>query len=102
MPKPPARPASKRPDPRLVDPRPVRHELPQHKVLLHNDDTNEFGHVVKALRHVANLELEAATKVATEAEKQKVALVCVTHKERAELLRDQFKSYSLTVTIEPA
>ena len=31
-----------------------------------------------------------------------VALLLVTHKERAELYREQFQSKNLTVTIEPA
>ena len=31
-----------------------------------------------------------------------LALVTVTHKERAELYQEQFQSKSLTVTIEPA
>jgi ATP-dependent Clp protease adapter protein ClpS len=40
--------------------------------------------------------------VTREAHNTGVALLLVTHKERAELYVDQFKSKSLTVTIEPA
>jgi ATP-dependent Clp protease adapter protein ClpS len=36
-----------------------------------------------------------------EADKTGVALILVTHKERAELYKDQFESKGLTVTIEP-
>jgi hypothetical protein len=36
-----------------------------------------------------------------EADKTGVALLLTTHKERAELYKDQFESKGLTVTIEP-
>ena len=37
-----------------------------------------------------------------EAQETGVSLLLVTHKEKAELLQEQFKSKSLIVTIEPA
>jgi ATP-dependent Clp protease adapter protein ClpS len=37
-----------------------------------------------------------------EAHETGVALLLTTHKERAELYKDQFESKGLTVTIEPA
>ena len=39
---------------------------------------------------------------AAEADQTGVALLLVTHKERAELYQEQFTSAVLTVTIEPA
>ena len=48
------------------------------------------------------LNLEAAVQRTLEAHTAGLALLLTTHKERAELYRDQFKSKGLTVTIEPA
>jgi ATP-dependent Clp protease adaptor protein ClpS len=76
--------------------------LPQWKVLLHNDDVNTPEHVVKSLVEVSHLNEQDATVRTKEAHKTGVALILVTHKERAELYQDQLQSKSLTVTIEPA
>ena len=77
-------------------------QLPPWKVLLHNDDKNTFEHVILSLIELTPLEPHKALQVTLEADKTGVALVLVTHKERAELYQDQFKSKSLVVTIEPA
>ena len=76
--------------------------LPPWRVLLHNDDVNDILHVVRTLLELTPLGLPRAKEVTLEAHARGVALVLTTHKERAELYRDQFKSKSLTVTIEPA
>ena len=76
--------------------------LPQWKVLLHNDDVNDLSHVVKSIVELTHLSEQDATLRTNEANKTGVALILVTHKERAELYRDQFQSKSLTVSIEPA
>ena len=52
--------------------------LPPWKVLLHNDDKNDMPHVISTIMELT------------------------THKERAELYKDQFESKGLVVTIEPA
>jgi ATP-dependent Clp protease adaptor protein ClpS len=76
--------------------------LPPWKVLLHNDDKNGVDFVIGTIMELTPLnEMEARTRT-TEADKTGVALLLVTHKERAELYEDQFKSKGLTVTIEPA
>jgi len=76
--------------------------LPPWKVLLHNDDKNDIGFVILTIVELTPLnEMEAKTRT-TEADKTGVALLLVTHKERAELYADQFQSKGLTVTIEPA
>ncbi len=80
---------------------PVGH-LPTFRVLLHNDDVNEMLFVVGTVMELAALPKEKAILVALEADSTGVALVLVTHKERAELYQDQFTSKGLTVTIEPA
>lgn len=77
-------------------------QLPQFRVLLHNDDVNEMLFVVGTVMELAALPKEKAILVALEADSTGVALVLVTHKERAELYQDQFTSKGLTVTIEPA
>lgn len=77
-------------------------QLPPFRVLLHNDDVNEMLFVVGAVMELAALPKEKAILVALEADSTGVALVLVTHKERAELYMDQFTSKGLTVTIEPA
>jgi ATP-dependent Clp protease adaptor protein ClpS len=76
--------------------------LPQWKVLLHNDDKNSRDFVVDAIVELTPLNQQEATIRMDEADKTGVALLLVTHKERAELYKDQFQSKGLTVTIEPA
>lgn len=75
--------------------------LPPWRVLLHNDDENNLEFVIMALIQLASMKLEAATKVVSEAHHTGVALICATHRERAELFQEQFTSKGLTVTIEP-
>jgi ATP-dependent Clp protease adaptor protein ClpS len=76
--------------------------LPPWKVLLHNDDVNAVDFVVETIVALTPLNLDAAVQRTLEAHKLGVALLLTTHKERAELYRDQFKSKGLTVTIEAA
>jgi ATP-dependent Clp protease adaptor protein ClpS len=76
--------------------------LPPWRVLLHNDDVNTHQHVVQTIVELTHLNEQAAKTRMEEADKTGVALLLVTHKERAELYKDQFTSKSLTVTIEPA
>jgi ATP-dependent Clp protease adaptor protein ClpS len=76
-------------------------QLPPFKVLLHNDDVNDVEHVVKAILKVTRLGPSEAIARMWEAHRRGVALLLITHKERAELYREQFATFSLTVTIEP-
>ncbi|MDX2147380.1 MAG: ATP-dependent Clp protease adaptor ClpS [Planctomycetota bacterium] len=76
--------------------------LPPFRVLLHNDDINEFGYVTRTVIELAALPPAKARLVTMEAHTQGVALLLVTHQERAELYREQFASKGLIVTIEPA
>jgi ATP-dependent Clp protease adapter protein ClpS len=75
--------------------------LPPWKVLLHNDDVNTHLHVVNTIVELTHLNEQAAKTRTEEADKTGVALLLVTHQERAELYKDQFTSKGLTVTIEP-
>jgi ATP-dependent Clp protease adaptor protein ClpS len=76
--------------------------LPPWKVLLHNDDKHDMVFVVETVVELTPLNVEDAYARMMEAHKTGVALLLVTHKERAELYKDQFESKGLTVTIEPA
>lgn len=76
--------------------------LPPWKVLLHNDDKNEMGFVVQTICELTTLNEQDAKQRTEEAHETGVALILVTHKERAELYKDQFESKGLTVSIEPA
>ena len=76
--------------------------LPPWKVLLHNDDKNDMPHVVSTIMELTTLKEQDAKLRTQEAHETGVALLLTTHKERAELYREQFQSKGLTVTIEPA
>src|SRR5262245_7971978 len=90
--------APPKPAPEKKPPQP----LPPWKVLLHNDDVNDVEYVVVTIMSLTALNQEDAVQRTLEAHKTGVALLLTTHKERAELYRDQFGSKGLTVTIEPA
>ena len=90
--------SKKKVKPQKKEPQP----LPPWKVLLHNDDQNEVGYVVTTIIQLTHLKEQDAKLRTEEAHKTGVSLLLVTHKERAELYKDQFESKSLTVTIEPA
>jgi len=76
-------------------------QLPPWKVLLHNDDVNDMPFVVSTIVELTPLNKERAVQATLEAHASGLTLLLVTHKERAELYRDQFQSKQLTVTIEP-
>ena len=76
--------------------------MPPWKVLLHNDDKNTLEHVVGTIIELTTLNEKDAVLRTLEAHETGVALLLVTHKERAELYAEQFQSKSLVVTIEPA
>ena len=76
-------------------------QLPPYKVLLHNDDVNSVDHVVRSIFRLTPLQEGEAVEKTLEAHQTGVALLLVTHKERAELYQEQFASLSLTVTVEP-
>ena len=75
--------------------------LPPWKVILHNDDINEMIKVVQVICQLTRLKKEEAVARTLEAHNSGVALLLVTHQERAELYVEQFATYHLTVTAEP-
>lgn len=82
--------------------RPSIDQLPPYRVLLHNDDEHDMLEVVEALVELTPLNKTRAVEVMLEAHTRGLALVLMTHKERAELYEQQLRSKTLTVTIEPA
>ncbi len=88
--------------PKPAPPKRKPKKLPPYKVLLHNDDTNTFEHVITSVVRLTSLTTQEALLRALEAHESGLALLLVTHRERAELYADQFQSLSITVTIEPA
>ena len=80
---------------------PIRAELPKFKVLLHNDDINDLDFVVDTIMELAAVSQQAAVQIAVEADTHGLAMILVTHKERAELYTEQFASKGLTTTMEP-
>jgi len=76
--------------------------LPPFKVLLHNDDVNDILFVVESIVMLTPLNEQDAVERMKEAHETGVALLMTTHRERAELIQQQFSSRGLTVTIEPA
>src|SRR5271155_3555943 len=76
--------------------------LPPWKVLLHNDTKNDMLFVILTILELTPLKEQDAKLRMIEAHETGVALLLTTHKERAELYKDQFHSKGLTVSIEPA
>jgi ATP-dependent Clp protease adaptor protein ClpS len=77
--------------------------LPPYRVILHNDNVNDMGHVVRALlASVPELTTERAAEIMLEAHNHGQAEVIRCPLERAELYRDRLESYGLTATIERA
>jgi len=75
--------------------------MPPWKVLLHNDDLNEMGYVIETIIELTALNPQTALLRMVEAHRTGVAMLLATHRERAELLEEQFASKGLTVSIEP-
>ncbi len=81
----------------------LRETLPPYRVVLHDDDVNEMGHVVHALlASVPELDERRATEVMVVAHTQGQADVITCPLERAELYRDRLKTFGLSATVERA
>lgn len=78
-------------------------KLPLFKVILHNDDKNDAVQVAqRILQFVPPLTPDEAAEKTREAHENGQSILIATHKERAELIQDQFQSCTppITVTIE--
>ena len=89
------------PPPVRRDAPPKADRLPPYRVLLHNDDHNDMVHVVLTIAELVTMPRVRAVTVMMTAHTNGCALLTVTHKERAELYVEQFRSKGLTVSIEP-
>lgn len=87
-------------DPEIKAAPPRTDRLPPFKVLLHNDDVNDFEHVIRTVLRLTPLSTEEAVERTFEAHNSGVSLLLVTHRERAELYCEQFAGCSLLVTAE--
>jgi ATP-dependent Clp protease adaptor protein ClpS len=76
--------------------------LPPWNVLLHNDPVNSIEYVIKTVMELVRLNEITAMKCTLEAHTKGVSLVATTHRERAELLCEQFASKKLKATAEAA
>lgn len=75
--------------------------LPPYRVVLHNDDVNDMGHVVRALLvSVPELDADRASEIMLTAHLRGQAEVITCPLERAELYRDRLEGHGLTATIE--
>jgi ATP-dependent Clp protease adaptor protein ClpS len=81
---------------------PAMDRLPPFKVILHNDDVNDMLYVVETICDLTPLNPHVATHAMLEAHKTGAALLLTTHRERAELYVEQFRTKRLNVSIEPA
>ena len=77
-------------------------QLPPYRVLLHNDDVNSFDHVILTILKLTSLNERDAVLRTIEAHERGLSLLLMTHRERAELYVEQFATFKLTVTCEPA
>lgn len=89
-----------KPERRTNGPKPGK--LPPWKVVLHNDNVNTMQDVVLAILQLTPLSEQAATRRMIEAHLRGRALLMTTHRERAELYKQQFAGRRLRVSIGPA
>ncbi|MEZ6191815.1 MAG: ATP-dependent Clp protease adaptor ClpS [Phycisphaerales bacterium] len=99
-PKPPV--ATQTPTPTRQPNKPKTGKLPPWKVVLHNDHVNGMEDVVTTIKMLTPLTEQAAVRRMLEAHTRGRSMLLTTHRERAELYKDQFASRGLTVTIGPA
>src|SRR4051794_22433130 len=76
--------------------------LPQYRVVLRSRPEQSLMDVLRAILDLTRLCKEEATRHMWEAYYNGLSVVCVTHKERAEFVADQFGRRGITATIEPA
>lgn len=72
-----------------------------YKVLLHNDDRNDFGHVIQSVtKAVPQISRGQAEEITMEAHNTGVALVLSCPLEHAEMYVDRLKSFGLVSSLE--
>lgn len=86
--------------PTCEKPAPKIEQLPPWKVILHDDDVNTAEYIVKKLQEITRLTEDIAEQRTLEAHKKGLALLLITHMERAELFVEMFASCGIDVTTE--
>ena len=70
-------------------------ELPPYHVVLLNDDDHSYEYVIEMLKALFGHPAEMGYKLAQQVDDRGRAIVLTTHKEKAELKRDQIHSYGV-------
>jgi ATP-dependent Clp protease adaptor protein ClpS len=93
--------------------KPKPKQLPPYNVVLLNDDDHSYEYVIRMLQSLFGHPPELGMVMAAEVDSRGRVIVCTTHKELAELKRDQIHGYgpdqliasckgSMSAVIEPA
>ena len=101
------------PTKRKAPARPTPKQLPPYNVVLLDDDVHTYAYVIEMLGVVFAHGVEKAYQMAKEVDKSGRVIVLTTHKELAELKRDQILAYgadprmeeskgSMRAVVEPA
>jgi len=77
-----------------------RQSLPHYNVVLLDDDDHTHDYVIEMLQRLFAHERQTATALACAVDTQGRAIVCTTHKERAELKRDQILAFGSDYRLE--
>jgi ATP-dependent Clp protease adaptor protein ClpS len=88
-------------------------QLPPYNVVLINDQQHTYDYVINMVRAIFGVTPERGFLIAAEVDKTGRAIVCTTHRELAELRREQVHAYgadqriatcegSMSAIIEPA
>jgi len=83
-------------------PKPKVEQMPPWKIILHDDDINTAEYVVNMVQEITKLDEEDAVQRVIQADKEGLALLLITHQEKAELFVEMFESCKITVTMEKA
>jgi ATP-dependent Clp protease adaptor protein ClpS len=79
--------------------KPKLDKLPPYHVVLVNDDDHTYDYVVEMLQKIFNHSEAQAFLMALQVDRTGKAIVCTTHKERAELKCEQIRSYGLDLRV---
>jgi ATP-dependent Clp protease adaptor protein ClpS len=80
--------------------KPEPKQLPPYNVILLNDDDHTYDYVIEMLRALFGHSEQRAYQMARTVDHQGRVIVFTTHKERAELKRDQIRGYGLDPRID--
>jgi ATP-dependent Clp protease adaptor protein ClpS len=81
-------------------PRNKTKKLPPFNVVLLDDDDHTYAYVIEMLHNVFGYEVEKGFKLAEEVDRNGRVIVFTTHKEHAELKRDQILAFGTDFRIE--